>query len=285
MPVRLSEADRARCPVRTATPPCSRYTSSSRPPPSWAPSASSVSSRRARGRLSVQPRGAQGDRRAPGGRRRERVHADDAERRVPRSAASGPRPRRRYTGRERAAPDGPVRRDGVPPDLDLRALPAPRAARVRRSCRVGRSERDRVLQLRARRADEPLQRLHRRGHRDRRQGAVRELHRDEERRAQVVLRLDGVSSRLLAQAGSISPRAPARDRGRHVRRGDRRPASRDLEESAEGDRAGAASSGSVAMFHAVGVTPEAPALEAATGAEPATEIAVTGQRGPLATSS
>ena len=105
------------------------------------------------------------------------------------------------------------------------------------------------------------------------------LHRDEERRAAVVLRLEGVSERLLASdalypvLGSLV--------GREV--GSAVPAIVGLPADASEDRmkalgAAAASSGSVALVHAVGVTPEAPTLEAATGGATVPEIVVTTER-------
>jgi predicted aconitase len=105
------------------------------------------------------------------------------------------------------------------------------------------------------------------------------LHRDEERRARLVLRLDGVSSRLLASDGfyPVLGHLLGTEAGTSVAAIDGLPAETS-EDRLKAIGAGAASSGSVAMFHAVGVTPEAPALEAATGAEPATEIAVTPER-------
>jgi hypothetical protein len=102
------------------------------------------------------------------------------------------------------------------------------------------------------------------------------LHRDEERRARLVFRLDGVPARLLA-SDALYPalgHLVGRDAGSAV------PAIVGLPPGVSEDRlkalgAAAASSGAVAMFHAVGVTPEAPTLEAATGGEPAPEIPVT----------
>jgi predicted aconitase len=101
------------------------------------------------------------------------------------------------------------------------------------------------------------------------------LHRSENRRAEVVFRLEGVSDRLLdedvlypALGHLIGLRAES-----HV------PAIEGLPPNLSEDRlkalgAAAASSGSVAMFHAVGTTPEAPTLEAATGGGPVETIVV-----------
>jgi hypothetical protein len=92
------------------------------------------------------------------------------------------------------------------------------------------------------------------------------LHRDEARRATLVVELEGVPERLLA-SDALYPVL-----GHLVGKlaGARVPAIVGLPPDASEDRlkalgAAAASSGAVAMFHAVGVTPEAPRLEAAAG--------------------
>ncbi len=102
------------------------------------------------------------------------------------------------------------------------------------------------------------------------------LHRDEERRAGIVLRLRGVPERLL-RSDALYPvlgHVAGREAGTTV------PAIVGLPRDASEDRlkalgAAAASSGAVAMFHAVGVTPEAPTLEAATGGRAVPEVEVT----------
>ncbi len=105
------------------------------------------------------------------------------------------------------------------------------------------------------------------------------LHRDEERRARVVLRLDRVPPRILGSdvlypvLGHVLGREAGTDVAAIV----------GLPRNATEDRlkalgAAAASSGAVGMFHAVGVTPEAPTLDAATGGEPVPEVAVTPER-------
>lgn len=94
------------------------------------------------------------------------------------------------------------------------------------------------------------------------------LHRDEHRRGRVVFRLTGVPGRLLDDE-VLYPLLG------HViggRCGTEVPVVDGLPPSVDEDRlkalgAAAASSGSVAMFHAVGVTPEAPTLEDALGGE------------------
>ena len=100
-------------------------------------------------------------RRAPGRGRRPGRGAHHAERRRPRPAASRPVPRRPRDGRERPSTDGRVRRDGLPAHVDLRAVPAAGTSGVRAARRVGRIQRDRVLQLGARRSDRPVRGLHR----------------------------------------------------------------------------------------------------------------------------
>lgn len=101
------------------------------------------------------------------------------------------------------------------------------------------------------------------------------LHRDEDRRARVVLRLDGVPERLLASDALY----PVLGHVLGIATGTTVAAIDGLPASASEDRlkalgAAAASSGSVAMFHAVGVTPEAPTIDTATGGERVPEVAV-----------
>jgi predicted aconitase len=105
------------------------------------------------------------------------------------------------------------------------------------------------------------------------------LHREEERRARLVLRLEGVRERL-RRSGALYPvlgHVLGREAGSTV------AAIVGLSPDASEDAlkalgAAAASSGAVAMFHAVGRTPEAPTLEAATGGAPVPEVAVTIER-------
>jgi len=99
------------------------------------------------------------------------------------------------------------------------------------------------------------------------------LHRDDERRATLMLRLDGIPSRLLASDAlyPVLGHVAGRIAGTAV------PAIVGLPRDASEDRlkslgAAAASSGSVAMFHAVGITPEAPTLGAATGGADIPEV-------------
>ncbi|HEY8114933.1 MAG TPA: aconitase X catalytic domain-containing protein [Actinomycetota bacterium] len=105
------------------------------------------------------------------------------------------------------------------------------------------------------------------------------LHRDEARRAGLVVTLEGISGRLLASDAlySVLGHLLGREAGTEV------PAIVGLPADTSEDRmkalgAAAASSGSVAMVHAVGITPEAPTLEAATGGEEARELRVTTAR-------
>jgi predicted aconitase len=105
------------------------------------------------------------------------------------------------------------------------------------------------------------------------------LHRDEERLANLVVRLEGVPMRLL-NSDVLFPvlgHLLGREAGSAV------AAIVDLPEDTSEDRlkalgAAAASSGSVAMFHAIGITPEAPTIEAATGGAAVPEITVTAAR-------
>ncbi len=105
------------------------------------------------------------------------------------------------------------------------------------------------------------------------------LHVDAERRARLVLRLDGVPPRLLASDAlyPVLGHLLGTETGASV------AAIVGLPRDTSEDRlkaigAAAASSGSVAMFHAVGITPEARSLEAATGGEDAVEIVITTER-------
>ena len=105
------------------------------------------------------------------------------------------------------------------------------------------------------------------------------LHRDEERLAGLVLRLEAVPARLL-EADALYPvlgHVAGREAGSTV------PAIVGLPPGTSEDRlkalgAAAASSGSVAMYHAVGVTPEAPTLEAATGGASVPAVVITPAR-------
>ncbi len=94
------------------------------------------------------------------------------------------------------------------------------------------------------------------------------LHLDEPRRARVVFRLRGVAAGLLADEAAHAALGHLVGRAAEARV----PAIDGLppppvttEDHLKALGAAAASSGSVAMFHAVGITPEAPSLAAATG--------------------
>ncbi len=105
------------------------------------------------------------------------------------------------------------------------------------------------------------------------------LHRDEERLATVVVRLDGLPERLLG-ADALFP-VLGHVIGKEV--GSAVPAIVGLPTGTDEDRlkalgAAAASSGAVAMFHAIGITPEAPTLDAATGGVEVPEIQITLER-------
>jgi predicted aconitase len=105
------------------------------------------------------------------------------------------------------------------------------------------------------------------------------LHREEERVARLILRLHGVPPRLLASDAlyPVLGHVLGREAGTDV------AAIVGLPPDAGEDRlkalgAAAASSGAVGMFHAVGVTPEAPTLDAATGGASVPEVPVTLER-------
>ena len=105
------------------------------------------------------------------------------------------------------------------------------------------------------------------------------LHRHEDRLATVVLRLDRLPDRLLGSDAlfPILGHVIGKEVGSAV------PAIVGLPADTGEDRlkalgAAAASSGAVAMFHAVGITPEAPTLEMATGGALPPEIQITPDR-------
>jgi predicted aconitase len=105
------------------------------------------------------------------------------------------------------------------------------------------------------------------------------LHRDDERRASLLLRLDGVPPRLLASDAlyPVLGHLLGKEAGSAVAAIDGLPADTS-EDRLKALGAAAASSGSVAMFHAVGVTPEAATLDAATGGADATVVRLTPER-------
>jgi len=105
------------------------------------------------------------------------------------------------------------------------------------------------------------------------------LHLDEERRARLVLRLEGVPRRLLASDAlyPVLGHILGREAGTAVAAIAGLPAGTG-EDRLKALGAAAASSGSVAMFHAVGITPEAPTLQAATGGRKVPVVAVTAER-------
>ena len=105
------------------------------------------------------------------------------------------------------------------------------------------------------------------------------LHLDDERRARLLLRLEGVSTRLMASDAPypVLGHVLGKEAGTAVAAIGGLPADTG-EDRLKAIGAAAASSGSVAMFHALGITPEAPTLEAATGGSEVAEIAVTAAR-------
>jgi len=105
------------------------------------------------------------------------------------------------------------------------------------------------------------------------------LHRDEDRRARLVLRLEGVSERLLASDAlyPVLGHVLGQEAGTEVAAIAGLPADTS-EDRLKALGAAAASSGSIAMFHAVGITPEAPTLEVATAGEPVPEFVVPTER-------
>jgi predicted aconitase len=106
------------------------------------------------------------------------------------------------------------------------------------------------------------------------------LHLDERRHARIVFRLEGIPERLLRD--EVTPTCVGHLVGASA--GTEIPAIVGLPPDTSEDRlkalgAAAASSGAVAMFHAVGLTPEAPTLEAATGGRRAErEVVLTGEQ-------
>jgi hypothetical protein len=104
------------------------------------------------------------------------------------------------------------------------------------------------------------------------------LHRDEDRRGRIVVRLDGVAAAVL-ESDLLYPVLGhwiGLNVGRVVPVITGLLAGHADEDRLKAMGAAAASSGAVAMFHAVGITPEAPTLEAALhGGPPEQTIAVT----------
>jgi predicted aconitase len=104
------------------------------------------------------------------------------------------------------------------------------------------------------------------------------LHTDEGRRATAVFTLEGVSDALASSEAGVAAvgHVVGRRTGTAVAAIVGLPAGTP-EDHLRALSAAAASSGAVGMFHAVGVTPEAPTLEAATGGErPARSEVITG---------
>ena len=99
------------------------------------------------------------------------------------------------------------------------------------------------------------------------------LHRDEARRAGLVVTLEGISERLLASDAlyPVLGHVLGREAGSEVAAIVGLPADTS-EDRMKALGAAAASSGSVAMVHAVGITPEAATLQAATGGEEVREL-------------
>jgi predicted aconitase len=92
------------------------------------------------------------------------------------------------------------------------------------------------------------------------------LHREGNRRAEIVFRLSGISDRLLEEdvLYPVLGQLVGREAGSAVVAIQGLPPDT-TEDQLKSLGAAAASSGSVALFHAVGITPEAPTLEAALG--------------------
>ena len=104
------------------------------------------------------------------------------------------------------------------------------------------------------------------------------LHLDDERHARLLLRLEGVSPRLLASDAlyPVLGHLLGREAGSLVAAIDGLSAGTS-EDRLKALGAAAASSGSVAMFHAIGVTPEASTLESATGGADVPVVVVTAE--------
>jgi predicted aconitase len=105
------------------------------------------------------------------------------------------------------------------------------------------------------------------------------LHLDDERHAWLLIRLEGLSPRLLASDAlyPVLGHLLGKEAGSLVAAIAGLPGDTD-EDRLKALGAAAASSGSVAMFHAIGVTPEAASLEAATGGADVPELVVTIER-------
>ena len=161
-------------------------------------------------------------------------------------------------------------RMGAVADVDLRAVPDAHAPGVRPADRLGRVERDRVRELGDRRAHRALSRSARhllRDHRPRAGGRPapdREPRRPDaaapRRRAGRRCRRTISSSPSSAIWSASSPATASRSSTAST--------SQPAEDQLKAFSAAAASSGRVALFHMVGVTPEAPTLDAAFQGRP-----------------
>ncbi len=152
--------------------------------------------------------------------------------------------------------------------MDVRPVPARTAPGVRRARRVGRIERDRVRELGAGRAHEPLRRLHRHLRGDHRTRAGRGPASRRARGAAASCSGSPTTCRNACSTTRSRPRASATSWACAPAR--TCPSIVGLPAETDEDRlkalgAAAASSGAVSMFHAVGITPEAPTLEDALG--------------------
>jgi predicted aconitase len=106
------------------------------------------------------------------------------------------------------------------------------------------------------------------------------LHREENRRAELVFRLSGISDRLLGEdvLYPVLGQVVGREAGSAVVAIEGLPPDT-TEDRLKALGAAAASSGSVALFHAVGITPEAPTLEAVLGGHRASRtVEITSER-------
>jgi predicted aconitase len=175
-------------------------------------------------------------------------------------------------GVEGRAADARVREDGRRPDLDVRAVPDQHASGIRPADRVGRVERDRICELGQRYPDlldiccaitgrAPAVGLHVTGN----------------RAGQILIRLAGIplalqqDDQFFAVLGHLV--GTLAEDGIPVIDG---VAVRPAEDQLKAFAAAAASSGRVALFHMVGITPEAPTLDAAfQGRAPDRSVEVT----------
>ena len=181
-------------------------------------------------------------------------------------------------GGEGGAADAGVRTHGRGADVDLRAVPDAHAPDVRPADRLGRVERDRLRQLGDWRPHRTLSRSARHLLRDHRPRAGDRTAPDREPRRARCCCASSACRRRCSRTISSSPCSAISSASWRAISSPSSTASssQPAEDQLKAFAAAAASSGRVALFHMVGVTPEAPTLDAAfQGRAPGQTIEIT----------